>query len=640
MARLVGPDEGSRLTYGIHSDNSLAAASDLTVTVYADAAGTQLADILTYPGGVSVSGSVLTVDANSLLPLIQYPDDARVVYAKANGGPVVPLYARTSEHVAAALPAVDVRDYGATGDGKRIRNVTASLAGTAVTVPSGSFTGRDVGKACVVYTDTAAGTITTIQSVQSATSITLAAAAGITVSGSTGYILYGSDNSAAFAAAFAAAAARASVDITVGPNQPMGLGLPTVIAPAIGTASAYVLTSAITVPSGVTLDCPAMLVNLLSDRYAPVLVANPWSAIRTLHLEAMFGTGIQLGTSTSQQAQIHCGLLELWHVGKTTEGSGLLRSQDAVTLLGYSFLIDLVWVKGGQTGIRHAAGSDAAINRAFIIGAHVGVSLTQSNQVHYSGLILDSCGETGGGFSGVTLNDACSDIDISMQAFCVVGVTRTLDSVVLVGAGSANLNKFLRLRIMAQVTGGIVLNLVQAQDIDAQIVASNTATPSSGGTAITTALVWGNVQGSCRVAAQMNTSIAPYSGTVQGIYSYTRGGVAYSVQGGGSPTGAAQAANGAGPPAVTVTGNDGRGKVSFGSGTGPAAGNQVVVTYQNSTGWIAAPFVHLTPLTAATATAGPYVAASTATTVTIAFANAPTASQSAGTYQVQYRIEG
>jgi len=99
-----------------------------------------------------------------------------------------------------------------------------------------------------------------------------------------------------------------------------------------------------------------MIVNLLSDRYAPAVTFMPYSSGKRLYLEAMFGTGIQLGTAAGTQADVHMQQLVLWHVGKLVETTGLLRSQDAVALLGYGFLIDLVWCKGGARGMYHNAG--------------------------------------------------------------------------------------------------------------------------------------------------------------------------------------------------------------------------------------------------------------------------------------------
>jgi hypothetical protein len=535
---------------------------------------------------------------------------------------------------------IDVKDYGAIGDGTRIRNVTAATASAVVTFAAANFTSNDVGKACAVYTDTAAGTITTILSVQSTTSITLATTAGITVSGTTGYFLYGTNDGPAITAAITAAALQASVDTTVGPNQPQGLGQPIVLLSQTSPDSLYIIATQVTVASGVVIDGVSMIANLLTDRFAPVMIFSPYSGIGKLIVEALFGTGIQLGSAAGSQADINAGQIVLWHVGKSVESSGLLRSQDAVAMLGYGFLIDLVWCKGGARTMYHNAGSDCFINRLFAIGAHTAVYMTQSNQVRYNGIIMDSCGEVGGGYSGIVLDNACSDISFEAQAFEVTGITRTLDSVVLIGNGSTNKNVFLRFRVMAQKTGGNVVNFAQAQDIEAYVLASNTASNSSGGSNITNAVVFGTVAGSFRCHAEMNGSITPYTGTVPGTYRYARTGVEYTVQGGAAPSGAAQAANGTGAPAVTVTGNDERGTISFGSGTGPTTGNQVIVTYNNSTGWVAAPTVSLTPSTSAAAAVQPYIAASGTTTFTVGFATAPAASQAAGTYQFSFRVQG
>ena len=95
MARLIGPDDGSRLAYGMDVNNRLTSAAGLPAVVYSDEAGTLLADILTYPGGIAVPDSELTVAATSLLPLFQFPDGADVVYVSVNGGPVTAVYARS-----------------------------------------------------------------------------------------------------------------------------------------------------------------------------------------------------------------------------------------------------------------------------------------------------------------------------------------------------------------------------------------------------------------------------------------------------------------------------------------------------------------------------------------------------------------
>lgn len=95
MARLLGPDMGSRMVIL----PSGARGNGLNGTVYADAAGTVLADILAYqptvPGtpGAAITGSVVTTDAFGMLPLWWFPDGVDVLWVTVNNGPLVPINA-------------------------------------------------------------------------------------------------------------------------------------------------------------------------------------------------------------------------------------------------------------------------------------------------------------------------------------------------------------------------------------------------------------------------------------------------------------------------------------------------------------------------------------------------------------------
>jgi hypothetical protein len=544
---------------------------------------------------------------------------------------------------------INARDYGAKVDGRRIRSVTATAAGTTVTDNSdtAAFTNADVGKKCLVYIDgdqdttTVVGTITTIASVTDATHVVLTAAAGLTATGTSAYFLYGTNDSTAIAAAFAAASALTMVDTTIGANEPQGLGRPMVLVPASAPASLCVLGAQVTVPSGVTLIAQSMLANLLTDRFAPCVVVNPYGRLADyLGIEALFGTGIQLGSAAGTQADIHFDTVVLWHVGKTQEVGGAARFPDAVAALGYGFLGDLVWTKGGARALSMTAGSDMMLNRLFAIGAHCAVSMSQSNQVSIGEITMDSCGIVGGGTNGIELDNACSDIRFNAKAFVITGSTRSLDNAVMVGKTSVNKCIDLKIEISAQKTGGNVVNLNNAQDFDIDVIASNTASPSSGGNSITTAVVFGTVAGSCRVTGELNSTVTPYSGTVPGTYRYVRSGVEYLVQGGSAPTIAALTANGGSPPTPTVTGNDARGTASFGSGTTPTTGSQVTVTFASGTAYVATPRVVLTALNSLTAAAQPYIAAVSATAFTIGFTIAPSASQTVGTYQLAFQVVG
>jgi hypothetical protein len=107
VSRLIAPDEGSRLVYLVRTDAIMQAYRSAPVTIYADAGGSQLADILTYPGGQTVPGSVLTTDRFGMLPYFQLPDGADTVYAMVPGGPDWPVYASTDPRIDALVATTD-----------------------------------------------------------------------------------------------------------------------------------------------------------------------------------------------------------------------------------------------------------------------------------------------------------------------------------------------------------------------------------------------------------------------------------------------------------------------------------------------------------------------------------------------------
>jgi len=416
----------------------------------------------------------------------------------------------------------NVMDYGARGDALRVRNVSATTGSPTVTASGASFTSADVGKSAVVFTEDGAGTVTTIASVGSGTQITLSANAGITASGTGAYLLYGTNDSAAIAAAFSAATLAGS-DVTVGPNQPIGLGIARVLLPAQARQGGYVITSQLTVPSGVDLDGPGMLVNMLSDRYQPAVILNPYAVSSNLQMECLFGTGVQAGANTTDQAHIRIGNIRMWHVGTATESGGLGRSQDALALLGYHFEVNGFFCKGGVRAIYHNQGGDATINYAYAIGSLTGVALNGSNQVSYAKLLLDTCGAAGGGHNGVTINNFASNISMHIQAFEVTGTTHTLDNVVSIGDASTNVNKDIQLDVQANNTGGALLSMAYTQEASITLLGSNSQFPSGANLPITTAVAYGTGNtGINSITAMLETSITPYTGTKQGTFQYNQ----------------------------------------------------------------------------------------------------------------------
>lgn len=97
MTRLVFPDDRMVLRPGTAGDNVRNTAGSRAV-VYADQAGTQLADIQTL-GGTSVAGSALIIDAYSLLPLFLGPDNIDTVYIQVDNGPLTASYPRVDDRL-------------------------------------------------------------------------------------------------------------------------------------------------------------------------------------------------------------------------------------------------------------------------------------------------------------------------------------------------------------------------------------------------------------------------------------------------------------------------------------------------------------------------------------------------------------
>lgn len=110
------------------------------------------------------------------------------------------------------------------------------------------------------------------------------------------------------------------------------------------------------------------------------------------------------------------------------------------------------------------------------------------------------------------------------------------------------------------------------------------------------------------------------------------------TSGGSTPTVAALGSNGTGAPTPTATGNDTRGNVQFGSGTSPTTGSQISVTF--ATAYSSAPIVVVSANNLATTALQPYVASVTTTGFNISVGVAAAASQTTGTYSVNYIVHG
>jgi hypothetical protein len=106
-----------------------------------------------------------------------------------------------------------------------------------------------------------------------------------------------------------------------------------------------------------------------------------------------------------------------------------------------------------------------------------------------------------------------------------------------------------------------------------------------------------------------------------------------------TPTAAAGANAGTSPPVPVVSTNskDFAGNITFGTGTTPAAGSYVTVTFGGGA-YATAPFVSLTPSNAATAPLQPYVVSVSTTAFVIGLAVTGAASQANTVYSVAFRV--
>lgn len=98
--RRIAPSEGSRLVYAVGAGltRNLLARPNTAVTIYAGEGAPLLADIETL-AGAPITGSTLTTDQWSQLPLFRMPAGADTVWAQVADGPRWPVYAREDDRL-------------------------------------------------------------------------------------------------------------------------------------------------------------------------------------------------------------------------------------------------------------------------------------------------------------------------------------------------------------------------------------------------------------------------------------------------------------------------------------------------------------------------------------------------------------
>lgn len=130
MARLIGPDEGSRQVSTIDpGSKTLRSKAGRPAVFYTDSAATQLADVLTYPAGAAIAGSSTTIDTNSMLPLIQFPNGVDTLWVVVDGGPAWPVYARTDDRLDGIATTVTALDATVTALDVRVTAVEEDSGG-------------------------------------------------------------------------------------------------------------------------------------------------------------------------------------------------------------------------------------------------------------------------------------------------------------------------------------------------------------------------------------------------------------------------------------------------------------------------------------------------------------------------------
>lgn len=136
----------------------------------------------------------------------------------------------------------------------------------------------------------------------------------------------------------------------------------------------------------------------------------------------------------------------------------------------------------------------------------------------------------------------------------------------------------------------------------------------------------------------VNAGSVTNNGPVSSTGSQTVGGHMLST--GTAPAAAAGANNGTSPPApvVAASSTDMRGSLTFGSGSTPAAGAQVAVTF--ATAYASAPVVVISPGNDATAVLTCSVTGVSTTGFTLTTHTAPTGSQAATVYAFSWAAIG
>ncbi|WP_346536950.1 hypothetical protein [Micromonospora sp. DPT] len=641
MARLVGPDESSRLSYTLPSDNRLGTAAGLPAVVYADEAATTLADILTYPGGLPVEDSELEVGASSLLPLFQFPDGADVVYVSVNGGPVSPVYARRNRPLPVYLVAV----------GESIQTAIDAAA---------------AGGGGIVYL--ANGTHTLTAGLTMKTGVTL------TGTGSENVVLRlgnGVNQSVITSEGFSTLTGTQPVDPDLTASGPSGWAIRGV--EIVGNKANQSGTSwgVRVFGYGYVMDDVRIRDCLSGGMYTEFAHSGPYNPTPT-GVEAEF-TNLRIhhndghGWHMRGPNDSHAISCMIWE--NTGYGLWAQTISGGCSANGFNMFNVHTYGSGHDWGMIFDAAvmaSNCQAEGAGVGGGNVWIRYADCSWI--GGAIYD-INPAGGNALGLRLGDAATNTyavraRVQTQFLGWTGADAAHAAVDFARSSNCWIDGRVHL---TTATGTAIAGTPDPTDVVALAVSGSGGMTSATALqksifkqrGVTTFDVGVNSQG-FRLANQttdyfnLNTNATPprfeLPGGVQWrMYSGAYTGEKLRIDGSNGhieaisttvPAVAALAGVGTSPPAPAVdsNSNDMRGLISFGTGTATATGQAVKVTFAQA--FSRPPTVMLIAKNAAAAALQPYLGAVTATDFNINLAVAPTASQAAGTYFVAYMVMG
>ncbi len=307
---------------------------------------------------------------------------------------------------------VDVRDYGAVPDCRRITDLTCTSGSSTIkSIASAQFTSADVGKTINIFDFTNTNYIarTTIAAVSSISTAIIATAASANLTSANGVTYLGTDNANFFNSALASAGTFTSLQ-SINANQSLGLGRIAALFPTSTTGSAYLFSSKqLVVPTNVIIDADAFLVAAVGAASTNTsglanrtfsMIFKPGSCIKRLEMDCCYTMGVQMG---NYQMQSHSDIynLTLWSVGGNNASGNIATSAQLNNAGGSGYAKNDTITLTGGTGTKAVITVDAVASPSNNITdwhiSNVGnYSANPSNPV--------SQGSTSGSGTGATWN--------------------------------------------------------------------------------------------------------------------------------------------------------------------------------------------------------------------------------------------